>query len=311
MSDVDKLLNEQVQTVSEATGVQPSIAKILLKHYGWQTADILERMRKDAQHTLIEAYIEPKSTNNNVLTYPLNGATSLFNGTSCTSTFPLTGATCTSSYPLTGATSHCGVCFGTDERLRCLRCAHRYCVPCWDAHFTVKLDRGVSSALECMHATCALVCPEDFVQSILSRAAYREKYATLCARDYIESYPCLRYCPGADCTAIVYAPDCTAPLYAPEAHGGPIVSTKAHAGRVVCSRCAISFCFRCATDYHAPTDCDTIQKWLAKCRDDSETYNYICANTKDCPKCRVCIEKSGGCNHMVRISHSIHRNIVL
>jgi len=27
---------------------------------------------------------------------------------------------------------------------------------------------------------------------------------------------------------------------------------------------------------------------------DSETANYISANTKDCPKCKVCIEKNGG-----------------
>lgn len=34
-------------------------------------------------------------------------------------------------------------------------------------------------------------------------------------------------------------------------------------------------------DYHAPTDCSTIKKWLTKCADDSETANYISAHTKD------------------------------
>ena len=28
-------------------------------------------------------------------------------------------------------------------------------------------------------------------------------------------------------------------------------------------------------------DCDTIKKWMNKCQDDSETANYIIANTKD------------------------------
>lgn len=51
-------------------------------------------------------------------------------------------------------------------------------------------------------------------------------------------------------------------------------------------------------DYHAPTDCPVIRKWLTKCADDSETANYISAHTKDCPKCHICIEKNGGCNHM-------------
>lgn len=56
--------------------------------------------------------------------------------------------------------------------------------------------------------------------------------------------------------------------------------------------------FRCGCDYHAPTDCQIIKKWLTKCADDSETANYISAHTKDCPKCHICIEKNGGCNHM-------------
>ena len=58
------------------------------------------------------------------------------------------------------------------------------------------------------------------------------------------------------------------------------------------------FCFRCGMDYHAPTECSIIKKWLTKCADDSETANYISAHTKDCPECHICIEKNGGCNHM-------------
>ena len=37
---------------------------------------------------------------------------------------------------------------------------------------------------------------------------------------------------------------------------------------------------------------------MVKCRDDSETYNWLMSNTKACPKCATSIEKNGGCNHM-------------
>ena len=43
----------------------------------------------------------------------------------------------------------------------------------------------------------------------------------------------------------------------------------------------LSCSFMCGEKYHAPTDCYTIKKWLTKCEDDSETANYITANTKD------------------------------
>ena len=46
------------------------------------------------------------------------------------------------------------------------------------------------------------------------------------------------------------------------------------------------YSFKCGIDYHAPTDCVTIKKWLTKCADDSETANYISANTKDVSRYR-------------------------
>ncbi|KAL1477163.1 hypothetical protein MTO96_035963, partial [Rhipicephalus appendiculatus] len=60
----------------------------------------------------------------------------------------------------------------------------------------------------------------------------------------------------------------------------------------------VSGSFGAGGNYHAPADCDTIKKWITKCADDSETANYISAHTKDCPRCHICIEKNGGCNHM-------------
>ena len=50
---------------------------------------------------------------------------------------------------------------------------------------------------------------------------------------------------------------------------------------IVHQKCCVFASFKCGIDYHAPTDCDTIKKWLTKCADDSETANYISAHTKD------------------------------
>ena len=36
-----------------------------------------------------------------------------------------------------------------------------------------------------------------------------------------------------------------------------------------------------------------------KCQDDSETKNWLTANTKPCPKCGKPVEKNGGCNLVV------------
>ena len=47
-----------------------------------------------------------------------------------------------------------------------------------------------------------------------------------------------------------------------------------------------------------PALCSMVKKWAHKCKDDSETANWISAHTKECGKCQSTIEKNGGCNHM-------------
>uniref|UniRef100_A0A2K6P4Y7 RBR-type E3 ubiquitin transferase n=1 Tax=Rhinopithecus roxellana TaxID=61622 RepID=A0A2K6P4Y7_RHIRO len=94
------------------------------------------------------------------------------------------------------------------------------------------------------------------------------KYRHYLFRDYVESHYQRQLCPGADCPMVIWVQE-------PRAH------------RVQCNRCNEVFCFKCHQMYHAPTDVPQ-----------SGNANYISAHTKDCPKCNICIEKNGGCNHV-------------
>lgn len=94
----------------------------------------------------------------------------------------------------------------------------------------------------------------------------------------------LKWCPAPNC---VYVVDCGI--------------KKRELGRIVptvrCD-CGHNFCFGCILTDHLPAPCSIVKKWMKKCEDDSETANWISANTKECPKCNSTIEKNGGCNHM-------------
>jgi len=68
--------------------------------------------------------------------------------------------------------------------------------------------------------------------------------------------------------------------------------------RGVKCKCSQRFCFSCGQDDHTPCSCEELQQWVIKCKDDSETFNWLVSNTKACPKCAFSIEKNGGCNHM-------------
>uniref|UniRef100_A0A4W3K2X6 RBR-type E3 ubiquitin transferase n=1 Tax=Callorhinchus milii TaxID=7868 RepID=A0A4W3K2X6_CALMI len=175
----------------------------------------------------------------------------------------------------------CGVCLQLvrKENLISLPCHHQFCRSCWEQHSTVLVKDGIGVGISCMAQDCLLRTPEDFAFPLLASEELKEKYRRYLFRDYIESHYQLQLCPGADCPMVIQVQE-------PKAR------------RVQCSLCNEVFCFKCRQMYHAPTDCTTIKKWLTKCADDSETANYISAHTKDCPKCNICIEKNGGCNHM-------------
>ncbi|XP_041348541.1 potential E3 ubiquitin-protein ligase ariadne-2-like [Gigantopelta aegis] len=182
---------------------------------------------------------------------------------------------------IVGNSQMCKVCASEQSRenFHALNCGHMFCQSCWDMHFQVQIKEGLTTGIECMGNDCTVLVPEDFLCSILSDPTFRDRYSKLSFNDLVKNHPQLRFCPGVNCPIIVRAKE-------------------PFAKKVECSECRSTFCFRCGMQYHAPTKCNTIKKWLTKCADDSETANYISAHTKDCPKCHVCIEKNGGCNHM-------------
>lgn len=179
----------------------------------------------------------------------------------------------------TSRSLYCPVCFQrcTKSNTSSASCGHSFCDDCWMLYCVTQVQIGLSSGIECMN--CNLLVGEEMALKILKNVAAREKYRQFLFNDEVKCHPLIRWCPGNDCGFLV-----------------KVLEPKAK--RIWCSNCSSIFCFMCGEKYHAPTDCYTIKKWLTKCEDDSETANYITANTKDCPNCGSCIEKNGGCNHM-------------
>ncbi|GLG98786.1 Potential E3 ubiquitin-protein ligase ariadne-1, partial [Gryllus bimaculatus] len=250
VEEVERLLNESVESLSNSLQITPSLAKVLLHAHNWLISEIVSKYRSDSSHLLVISKIKPPHP-------PEPSILQL------------------------GRLQSCPVCLASQssDKFKSLACGHPFCKECWSMHFEVQITQGVSTGIGCMAQECEVLAPEDFVLNSLSRPALRDKYQQFAFRDYVRSHPHLRFCPGPNCQVVVRAKE-------PQAK------------RVICNVCRAIFCFRCGTDYHAPTDCSTIKKWLTKCADDSETANYISAHTKDCPRCHICIEKNGGCNHM-------------
>jgi ariadne-1 len=110
------------------------------------------------------------------------------------------------------------------------------------------------------------------------------RYAKLVLHTFVDDNEYLKWCPAPNCEHVV---EC----HIPSSSFNQIVPS------VQCN-CGNRFCYSCSLPDHLPAPCFLVKRWLQKCKDDSETANWISANTKECSKCQATIEKNGGCNHM-------------
>ncbi|KAI8908499.1 hypothetical protein EDD86DRAFT_207829, partial [Gorgonomyces haynaldii] len=179
----------------------------------------------------------------------------------------------------------CDICCNDDPELETLAlgCNHRFCKDCYEHYLTMKIaEEGESRRISCP-ADCRVIVGRETIKMMVKPKVF-EKYEQLLLRTYVDDRDYLKWCPYPNCE------------YCVECKVGPnkldeIVPT------VIC-RSGHRFCFGCGVKDHQPSTCHLVKLWLKKCADDSETANWIAANTKECVKCGSTIEKNGGCNHM-------------
>jgi len=176
----------------------------------------------------------------------------------------------------------CGICLCavTIETLTGLECGHCFCQFCWNDYLMNKiLSENTGQNIFCPETNCDILVNEIFVLEVLQDNVVRSKYHKLIADSFVQSNRLMKWCPAPDCNNAIKA------VY--------------NDSKPVTCLCGFTFCFSCVQPTHDPVQCGWLKRWLKKCDDDSETSNWISANTKECPKCHVTIEKNGGCNHMV------------
>ncbi|CAN6382024.1 unnamed protein product [Urochloa humidicola] len=178
----------------------------------------------------------------------------------------------------------CAICLDEHPagRTRAASCSsHFYCDACWRGY----IRAAVADGPRCLSLRCPdPACPAAVVRELVDDVAAggdRERYARFALRSYVEENGGrIKWCPGPGCTRAV-----------------EFIGDADDVTEVLCE-CRHGFCWSCGEEAHRPVSCGTVRAWLAKNKSDSETANWVVANTKHCPRCRRPIEKNQGCNHM-------------
>ncbi|XP_059474517.1 E3 ubiquitin-protein ligase ariadne-1 [Neocloeon triangulifer] len=251
-----------IKDVNTVVEIPATITRILLNHFRWDKEKLMEKY------------------------YDSQDQDQLFSEARVVSPFRKLGTTAkvkpATRRASTSAAEECEICFKTlqNELMTGLECGHRFCVQCWGEYLTTKImEEGVGQTIACAAHGCDILVDDATVMRLVRDSKVRLKYQHLITNSFVECNRLLRWCPSPDCN-------------------NAIKVTHVECRPVTC-KCNHTFCFACGENWHDPVKCSLLRKWIKKCDDDSETSNWIAANTKECPKCQVTIEKDGGCNHMV------------
>eukprot|EP00759_Apiculatamorpha_spiralis_P016987 PhF_6_TR2324/c0_g1_i1/m.4130/K11968/ARIH1; ariadne-1 len=184
----------------------------------------------------------------------------------------------------------CPICWDVESDTTTVtlsQCQHKFHKLCMRKYLLNEISTKASLSLctTCPMVNCRNVCDREVFSHFFaaSQPEVMDKYAYYRFCSYVENHSKYRWCP--QCRNPVFYDDFVR------------ATEKSHV--VQCTSCNEEFCFSCGAEAHAPATCKQLRLWLQKERDESETANWVAANTKPCPQCTSTIEKNGGCNHMV------------
>lgn len=179
--------------------------------------------------------------------------------------------------------TECPICYDEPDDLLSMPCGHSFCHGCWREFCENAVAEGPSAVRKtCPQAGCPEAITEEEMSAALgSSSPLLRKYQLYQLRSFVDSNSLTRWCPGPGCDRVA----CALNASAMEAEGNV----------ARCDSCQTSFCLVCGNEPHRPASCRDLTCWMEKCRNESETANWILANTKECPKCVARIEKNNGC----------------
>lgn len=234
-------MKRRLKDVTEVLGVPLSAAAALLREHNWSKERLLEVYYNDPDKWLKKCGVYYRC-NPKQVNKPQKG------------------------------TRTCEICYDDHpwDSMKAMPCAHEFCTQCWyDFSANAVQEEGPACVrATCPQAGCTEVVTEDEIRASLEKEAPQlfQRYMSFQLRSFVESSSLTRWCPGKGCEQIASAVSASAMEQD---------DNVAH-----CEACQISFCIICGEEPHAPCGCKDLAKWNEKCRNESETANWILANTK-------------------------------
>ncbi|CDO73683.1 hypothetical protein BN946_scf185015.g11 [Trametes cinnabarina] len=182
--------------------------------------------------------------------------------------------------------AECPVCFGEVSQPVALSCGHAWCKDCLAGYLNASIDNK-SFPITCLAdgARCAQPISLSIAQRLLGTDEF-DAVVNAAFSSYVQERPKeFHYCPTPDCPQVYRK-----------------IASRKSKSALQCPSCLVRICPHCDMEYHETMSCQDRDPEAEMLFEEWKRGRDV----KDCPNCKVPIERSAGCNHMTCVSCKIH-----
>lgn len=163
-----------------------------------------------------------------------------------------------------------------EEEFSTLACGHTYCTECLEHIIDNAVAEHSSQSIRC--PTCYQSISPINALNILSSTEKKSDYGDMLARELVRKEEHAKQCPTPDCNSLfINDSTCAAPFH--------------------CQQCNKEYCNQCLLTHAQEISCQQARAEKTE-KEDQASNEWKAAHAKQCPQCKVAIEKNDGCNHM-------------
>mmetsp|Transcript_54426 Transcript_54426/g.129704 ORF Transcript_54426/g.129704 Transcript_54426/m.129704 type:complete len:632 (-) Transcript_54426:79-1974(-) len=212
----------------------------------------------------------------------------------------------------------CSICFCEKPGSQFTKigaCEHVFCTECMSEMLAVHIADGTIGSIKCPQPSCCGEFGLEAVKALASEEQF-QRWQRLKVQLILKEDPALVFCPRCESMGKetpILPSDSQQHASAGSSITAPTAAEEASPPLAICDRCQYAFCAACREAYHPSSLCGAQMSRLQKLAEQLETaqasqrrklaeelasLRMILADTKPCPKCRMPIVRSQGCNHM-------------
>lgn len=168
-----------------------------------------------------------------------------------------------------------------------LACNHKICVECVKKYFAVNIKEGKVTKLTCLYGGCNFNYPHEVIKQFTTPETwinYKRYFRNHERLNILNSNPNIIHCPFPDCQELIELHNLQTGMLLPE--------------QFVTCNSGHSFCLRCRLleSNHGKGSCegdnDKLMREIVQINKNKRMFY------KQCPVCRIIIEKADGCNRI-------------